>query len=152
MEESYRFDREPNMNLLRALLSRSSVDMFTADCLKILIREPESASRVAELLASLMERAIHAGDLTPQSLVGKQKRPNQRWAVLAMCFTASFAVGWLFRSACEVNYVAQDPYIPRNLEKRRGRWDHIAFPNRELDSNSSASILVADIDHWRCST
>uniref|UniRef100_F1KT10 SOSS complex subunit A homolog n=2 Tax=Ascaris TaxID=6251 RepID=F1KT10_ASCSU len=91
-----RFDREPNMNLLRALLSRSSVDMFTADCLKILIREPESASRVAELLASLMERAIHAGDLTPQSLVGKQKRPNQR----SVCLELLFAHLDQFRQSC----------------------------------------------------
>ncbi|VDM39087.1 unnamed protein product [Toxocara canis] len=64
-----RLDREPNISLLRALLSRppSPPDMFTVDCLKILIGDSDSVPRIAELLGNLIEKAIHSGDLTPQS-------------------------------------------------------------------------------------
>lgn len=64
------------MNLIRNLLSRSSADMFTVNCLKLLIRDPENTNRVAELLANLMEKLIQSGDLVASSTKGK--RPNQR--------------------------------------------------------------------------
>lgn len=70
-------DREPNMNLIRNLLSRPSTDMFTVNCLKILIKDPDSSAHVAELLSSLMDKLIQSGDLLP--IHCKQKRPAQRY-------------------------------------------------------------------------
>ncbi|MFH4975146.1 hypothetical protein AB6A40_001855 [Gnathostoma spinigerum] len=80
-----RMDREPNMNLLRNLLSRPTSDMFSVNCLKILIRDPDYASRVAELLASLMEKLISSGDLLPSH--AKNKRTAQRYVCLDQLFS-----------------------------------------------------------------
>lgn len=79
-----RMEHEPNMNLLRNLLSRPSTDDFTVNCLKILIRDAEYASRMAELFATLMDRLIQAGDLLPSHL--KQKRGTQRMVCLDQLF------------------------------------------------------------------
>ncbi|VDN50090.1 unnamed protein product [Dracunculus medinensis] len=89
-----RLDREPNMNLIRNLLSRSSADMFTVNCLKLLIRDPENTNRVAELLANLMEKLIQSGDLVASSTKGK--RPNQRY----VCLDQLFAHLDKFRQSC----------------------------------------------------
>lgn len=69
-------DREPNMGLIRNLLSRTSSDMFTVNCLKLLIKDPDYAVRVAELLSNLIDKLIQSGDLLPTHCKGK--RPAQR--------------------------------------------------------------------------
>ncbi|VDN02157.1 unnamed protein product [Thelazia callipaeda] len=79
-----RMDREPNMGLIRNLLSRPSSDMFTVNCLKLLVRDPDYASRVAELLSSLIDKLIQSGDLLP--VHSKGKRPAQRYVCLDQLF------------------------------------------------------------------
>lgn len=71
-------DREPNMRLIRNLLSRTVSDMFTVNCFKILIKDQDYAGRVAELLASLIDKLIQSGDLLPAQ--SKVKRPSQRYS------------------------------------------------------------------------
>uniref|UniRef100_A0A0R3Q5F7 SOSS complex subunit A homolog n=1 Tax=Brugia timori TaxID=42155 RepID=A0A0R3Q5F7_9BILA len=71
-----RMDREPNMSLIRNLLSRTPSDMFTVNCLKLLIKDPDYAARVAELLSNLIDKLIQSGDLLP--VHSKGKRPAQR--------------------------------------------------------------------------
>ncbi|VDN34128.1 unnamed protein product [Gongylonema pulchrum] len=76
-----RMDREPNMGLIRNLLSRTTVDMFTVNCLKLLIKDSDYAGRVAELLSNLIDKLIQSGDLLP--IHSKNKRPNQRQSCLS---------------------------------------------------------------------
>ncbi|VDP13921.1 unnamed protein product [Onchocerca flexuosa] len=80
-----RMDREPNMGLIRNLLSRTPSDMFTVNCLKLLIKDPDYAARVAELLSSLIDKLIQSGDLLP--IHSKGKRPPQRYVCLDQLFS-----------------------------------------------------------------
>uniref|UniRef100_A0A8R1XNE0 SOSS complex subunit A homolog n=1 Tax=Onchocerca volvulus TaxID=6282 RepID=A0A8R1XNE0_ONCVO len=80
-----RMDREPNMSLIRNLLSRTPSDMFTVNCLKLLIKDPDYAARVAELLSSLIDKLIQSGDLLP--IHSKGKRPPQRYVCLDQLFS-----------------------------------------------------------------
>ncbi|VDO49393.1 unnamed protein product [Haemonchus placei] len=60
-----RADRDPNMNMLRALFSRmpSSDDTFTIDCIKILIEDPSTCKRVSDNVGNLLKKQMAAGDL-----------------------------------------------------------------------------------------
>ncbi|XGW20890.1 hypothetical protein V3C99_004118, partial [Haemonchus contortus] len=60
-----RADRDPNMNMLRALFSRmpSSEDTFTIDCIKILIEDPSTCKRVSDNVGNLLKKQMAAGDL-----------------------------------------------------------------------------------------
>ncbi|MCP9258020.1 hypothetical protein DINM_001184 [Dirofilaria immitis] len=69
-----RMDREPNMGLIRNLLSRTPSDMFTVNCLKLLIKDPDYAARVAELLSNLIDKLIQSGDLLPIHSKGSVQR------------------------------------------------------------------------------
>ncbi|KAL3998528.1 hypothetical protein ACH3XW_15410 [Acanthocheilonema viteae] len=80
-----RMDREPNMGLIRNLLSRTPSDMFTVNCLKLLIKDPDYAARVAELLSNLIDKLIQSGDLLP--IHSKGKRPAQRYVCLDQLFS-----------------------------------------------------------------
>ncbi|KHN82548.1 Integrator complex subunit 3 [Toxocara canis] len=133
-----RLDREPNISLLRALLSRppSPPDMFTVDCLKILIGDSDSVPRIAELLGNLIEKAIHSGDLTPQSSVGKQKRPNQR----NVCLEQLFAHLDQFRQSClsKASHLAEQFLARRELQ--------LAFDNaRKSDKVSTLRIRFSEL-------
>ncbi|CAG9534506.1 unnamed protein product [Cercopithifilaria johnstoni] len=80
-----RMDREPNMGLIRNLLSRTPSDMFTVNCLKLMIKDPDYATRVAELLSNLIDKLIQSGDLLP--IHSKGKRPAQRYVCLDQLFS-----------------------------------------------------------------
>ncbi|RCN34118.1 hypothetical protein ANCCAN_20033 [Ancylostoma caninum] len=60
-----RADRDPNMNMLRALFSRtpSAEDTFTIDCIKILIEDPSTCKRVSDNVGNLLKKQMAAGDL-----------------------------------------------------------------------------------------
>ncbi|KAJ1363207.1 hypothetical protein KIN20_023018 [Parelaphostrongylus tenuis] len=60
-----RADRDPNMNMLRALFSRTplSDDTFTIDCIKILIEDPSTCKRVSDNVGNLLKKQMAAGDL-----------------------------------------------------------------------------------------
>ncbi|KAK6726857.1 hypothetical protein RB195_004889 [Necator americanus] len=60
-----RADRDPNMNMLRALFSRtpSADDTFTIDCIKILIEDPSTCKRVSDNVGNLLKKQMAAGDL-----------------------------------------------------------------------------------------
>ncbi|VDP14592.1 unnamed protein product [Heligmosomoides polygyrus] len=76
-----RADRDPNMNMLRALFSRtpSSDDTFTIDCIKILIEDPSTCKRVSDNVGNLLKKQMSAGDLHMSGgPKGSQKKSPQK--------------------------------------------------------------------------
>ncbi|KJH51787.1 hypothetical protein DICVIV_01978 [Dictyocaulus viviparus] len=85
-----RADRDPNMNMLRALFSRTplSDDTFTIDCIKveknelcskILIEDPSTCKRVSDNVGNLLKKQMAAGDLHMGGTVkGTSKKSPQK--------------------------------------------------------------------------